>query len=213
MADRCKFCERDACECAAGPDWECRSMYMGRMLTKAVNEATTERARAEAAEAKLAEPARIRCDECGSSDHIYSGPPDCPGCGAPVCCQICCRHTNELDGMRKRAEAAEAKRDSLQRHYDAAGPEHDLLSLLDLYHDRQRKAEAERDAAERASEVRREECERLVMERDRYIAALQEIARPGGTPYRTDSDEERADFWKAACETERLTARKALEEP
>jgi hypothetical protein len=31
-----------------------------------------------------------RCEYCGC-DKIYSGPPDCPRCGAPVCCEVCCR--------------------------------------------------------------------------------------------------------------------------
>ena len=30
-----------------------------------------------------------RCDECGAK--VYSGPPDCPMCGAPNCCQQCCK--------------------------------------------------------------------------------------------------------------------------
>lgn len=34
-----------------------------------------------------------RCEHCGS-DKIYVGPPNCPGCGAPVCCQICCKINN-----------------------------------------------------------------------------------------------------------------------
>ena len=31
-----------------------------------------------------------RCEHCGC-DKIYSGPPDCPRCGAPNCCEVCCR--------------------------------------------------------------------------------------------------------------------------
>jgi hypothetical protein len=31
-----------------------------------------------------------RCEHCGS-DRIYYGPPDCPSCGAPNCCQMCCK--------------------------------------------------------------------------------------------------------------------------
>lgn len=30
-----------------------------------------------------------RCEHCGC-DKIYSGPPDCPRCGAPNCCEVCC---------------------------------------------------------------------------------------------------------------------------
>lgn len=33
---------------------------------------------------------RERCEHCGSND-IYHGPPDCPLCGAPNCCRVCCR--------------------------------------------------------------------------------------------------------------------------
>lgn len=29
------------------------------------------------------------CEECGSTRH-RSGPPDCPRCGAPQCCEMCC---------------------------------------------------------------------------------------------------------------------------
>ena len=40
-------------------------------------------------EAKVAELEADRCDDCGTI--LYSGPPDCPMCGAPVCCEQCCR--------------------------------------------------------------------------------------------------------------------------
>lgn len=41
-----------------------------------------------------------------------------------------------------------AEREALQRHFDAAAPEHNLPALLDLYLEEQTKAEAERDEAE-----------------------------------------------------------------
>jgi hypothetical protein len=49
-----------------------------------------------------------------------------------------------------RAERAERERDALQRHYDAAAPEHNLLALLDLYEARERTAEARLARAEEA---------------------------------------------------------------
>lgn len=39
-----------------------------------------------------------RCDECGS--RLYSGPPDCPLCYAPVCCLACCR----ADTVKRQAQ-------------------------------------------------------------------------------------------------------------
>ncbi len=49
--------------------------------------------------------------------------------------------------MSDEVERLTAERDALQRHYDAASPEHDLLGLLDLYFERELAAERERDAA------------------------------------------------------------------
>lgn len=49
-----------------------------------------------------------RCEHCGS-DKIYNGPPDCPTCGAPNCCQTCCQLTtteNERDQLRAELETA-----------------------------------------------------------------------------------------------------------
>lgn len=48
-----------------------------------------------------------RCGLCGST--IYSGPPDCPGCGAPICCQSCCRIQNledQNEALRKERDDA-----------------------------------------------------------------------------------------------------------
>jgi hypothetical protein len=55
-----------------------------------------------------------------------------------------------------------AECDRLRRHYDAAGPEHNLLALLDLYHDRESAALAE--------------CERLASKLDAHGTALGESA-------------------------------------
>lgn len=60
--------------------------------------------------------------------------------GGPTACEACAAFEAGLD----RAEVAERdlarvtrERDALQRHYDAAAPEHNLLALLDLYHSRE----------------------------------------------------------------------------
>lgn len=47
-----------------------------------------------------------------------------------------------LTSLRTRAESAEGRVAELERHYTAAGPEHNLLALLDLYHERAESAEA-----------------------------------------------------------------------
>lgn len=44
---------------------------------------------------------RGSCPHCGA--FLYSGPPDCPGCGAPQCCRQCCTIQNlrdERDALR-----------------------------------------------------------------------------------------------------------------
>jgi hypothetical protein len=38
---------------------------------------------------RIAELEANRCEHCGAT--LYSGPPDCPRCGAPQCCPSCCR--------------------------------------------------------------------------------------------------------------------------
>jgi hypothetical protein len=45
-----------------------------------------------------------QCEHCGS-DKIYHGPPDCPSCGAPNCCQICCK-INTLEMQLEKAKKA-----------------------------------------------------------------------------------------------------------
>lgn len=50
-----------------------------------------------------------RCEHCGS-DRIYHGPPDCPMCGAPNCCQTCCKITTLENTLAERdRQLAEAK--------------------------------------------------------------------------------------------------------
>lgn len=63
--------------------------------------------RAEQAERKL----KNKCEHCGS-DHIYHGPPDCPSCGAPNCCQPCCRITT----LEKERDALQSKLQRLERY-------------------------------------------------------------------------------------------------
>ena len=58
-------------------------------------------------ERRLAESMNRRCDDCGAtvSDHRNG----CPTCGAPVCCQQCCK----IAYYKARAQAAEAECDRL----------------------------------------------------------------------------------------------------
>lgn len=61
----------------------------------------------------LEQMAKKRCEHCGS-DRIYHGPPDCPTCGAPNCCQTCCQITTleqERDQLQEQLEKAESKAD------------------------------------------------------------------------------------------------------
>ena len=51
-------------------------------------------------------------------------------------------------------DAARAEREALRRHYDEAGPEHNLLALLDLYDERRAAAESERDEARAERDAR-----------------------------------------------------------
>jgi hypothetical protein len=60
-------------------------------------------------EALEAEQAGERCEHCGC-DKIYSGPPDCSRCGAPVCCEICCKE----QALNDHIEALQAKLDAVQ---------------------------------------------------------------------------------------------------
>lgn len=39
------------------------------------------------------------CEQCGSEVKNYRDM-GCPKCGAPVCCPVCCEHTEDLEGQR-----------------------------------------------------------------------------------------------------------------
>jgi len=55
-----------------------------------------------------------RCDECGTK--LSSYPSGCPLCGAPVCCQSCCKidhYSKELDALRGKVQRFKGVIDSL----------------------------------------------------------------------------------------------------
>jgi hypothetical protein len=52
------------------------------------------------------------CDNCG--DTLYHGPPDCPRCGAPNCCQRCCKEA-EMEAV---AENVTRDRDTWKKCYE-----------------------------------------------------------------------------------------------
>lgn len=56
-----------------------------------------------------------RCDHCGS-DHIYSGPPDCPRCGAPNCCQVCC----QMQCLEDEVQRLRDERDMYRKLFESA---------------------------------------------------------------------------------------------
>jgi hypothetical protein len=60
--------------------------------------------------------------------------------------RIISRLADAYEAARADLARVTGERDALQRHYDAASPEHNLLALLDLYFARAEKAETERDA-------------------------------------------------------------------
>jgi hypothetical protein len=66
-----------------------------------------------------------------------------------------------------------AERDALRRHYESAGPEHNLLALLDLYDKQRRTACQERDALR--ADMSNCECERFKAERDALQAIVEEL--------------------------------------
>ncbi len=76
--------------------------------------------KAETAERQLAE----RCDHCGAK--VYSGPPDCPTCGAPTCCPQCCRIdalTRQLAELREKHERLVARlREPTPKMLEEVGP-------------------------------------------------------------------------------------------
>lgn len=67
---------------------------------------------------------RPRCEHCGS-DRIYSGPPDCPGCGAPNCCQTCCK-TAELENRIDRLQSELRIKEGALRRIDTMAKSHDM---------------------------------------------------------------------------------------
>ena len=58
------------------------------------------RAIPENVQAALAAAQEARCEHCGAD--VYSGPPDCPRCGAPNCCPQCCK----IDTLERQLAAA-----------------------------------------------------------------------------------------------------------
>ena len=62
---------------------------------------------------RIAELERNRCDLCGAkvSDHSMG----CPGCGAPVCCQWCCKRANAEADRDSAREEIERLREVLER--------------------------------------------------------------------------------------------------
>lgn len=68
--------------------------------------------------------------------------------------------------LADRAEKAEEERDALRHHYDKAGPEHNLLALLDMYDEWRAAAESERDEERHLADVRGEMLTKTERERD-----------------------------------------------
>lgn len=100
------------------------------------------------------------CENCGFERELNRGL--CEGCEAeriataPLLATIAALESRlaeverERDAYREKAShlpGLTAELDALRYHYDAAAPEHNLPALLDLYLDRQRQAESERDIA------------------------------------------------------------------
>ena len=95
-------------------------------------------------------------------------------------------------------------RDELVRHYDAAGPEHNLLALLDLYHGRMTVAEGDAAAARAARDT-------ALAVADRLRSALADIARPWPRLAEVPTnDPDAAEYLRMALMGEQRTAREAL---
>lgn len=62
-------------------------------------------------------------------------------------CQPPHEHWPMREQISEALTTARQERDALQCHFDAAAPEHNLPALLDLYFERQQRAEKERDEA------------------------------------------------------------------
>lgn len=121
---------------------------------------TLDLARLLAAEAELTKLRKIeRCEHCGS-DRIYHGPPDCPDCGAPNCCQICCQlTTSENERYRLGVENAELK----------------LEVGRCVERIRQEEARADGVGNRLAKEQAESHCKRISQERDQLRAELEQV--------------------------------------
>lgn len=106
--------------------------------------------------------------------------------------------TNALTAEKRAREEAEAKAAALKRHYDAAGPEHNLLALLDLYHERTEAAEAKAAASEERESTER----RLRQSADVDITHLKKLLTAA---------ERDGDAWKAKVERLEAAARQVVD--
>lgn len=70
--------------------------------------------------------------------------------------------------LRNAAPALIAEVRALRRHYDAAGPDHNLLALLDLYHEREQAALAKLAEAKRLGLI----AARVVLDDDTDLPAI-----------------------------------------
>jgi chromosome segregation ATPase len=91
---------------------------------------------------------------------------------------------DEVVAQANRVPGLTAELDGLRFHYDASAPEHNLPALLDLYLDRNRQAEAERDTARAEAARCREALERIArvseaefMRSDHRVETVRGIAR------------------------------------
>lgn len=86
----------------------------------------------------------------------------------------------ENETLREGLEVARAEVERMRRHYAAASPEHNLLSLLDLYAERETSAQAARDAAREQVQALREALEAIRDDRntdDDTVHYLRHVAR------------------------------------
>lgn len=78
------------------------------------------------------------------------------------------RRRDARDGHAAEVARLTAERDALQRHFSAAGPEHNLLALVDLYHARMTEARAESES------LSGQLANARIDERQRIVDAIQE---------------------------------------